>query len=91
MVVSLRRAKVKGIARDFTPAQVQLVRVNLDAPRLADVFADAREKYFRSDDPKHGWPQEAGINEYGFFFTSRRPGSAKHLVADMHQHGKVLP
>ena len=42
MVVSLRRAKVKGIARDFTPAQVQLVRVNLDAPRLPDVFTDAR-------------------------------------------------
>ena len=42
MVVSLRRAKVKSIARDFTPAQVQLVRVNLDAPRLPDVFTDAR-------------------------------------------------
>ena len=41
MVVSLRRAKVKSIARDFTP-QVQLVRVNLDAPRLPDVFTDAR-------------------------------------------------
>lgn len=70
-------AEGKGVARDIAPVQVHLIRVNLDSPSLADIFTDAGEKNFSSDNLEHAGLQQAGVGEHGFFFAVMKTREGK--------------